>query len=208
MVVRVDELRAKLMRWLLPITVVLVVACADGQAATGSSAAAAPPTVDSIVDPRTALATFVEGLPRPVQLAGGAPGPDKLIEQLFDALSRSDSASISDMVITRAEYGFFYYPTSAYAGKPYQLPPQIAWMLSSEASAKGARRLLARLGGRELTVERHECGRVEREGGNEVRSDCTVTYSDESGARATRSLFRSVIIRDGRAKFLSYAGDF
>lgn len=201
-----DELRKELMRRVLPALLLFVVACTDGQAATES----APPAgvVDSITDPVAALTVFVRGLERPEQLAGGAANPRELVERLFDALSESDTAAIGAMVVTRAEYGFFYYPTSLYAKKPYELPPDIAWTLSSEASAKGARRLLARLGGKRLHLDSFDCDRLEREGDNEIHSGCTVTYAAASGARVKQGLFRSMMVRHGQAKFLSYSGDF
>jgi hypothetical protein len=205
-VVRLDELRKELMRRVLPAVLFLVVACADGQAATKSVPHAA--VVDSISDPLTALPVFLEGLERPEHLAGGAANPHELVERFFDALSRSDTAAVSSMIVTRAEYGFLYYATSVYAKKPYELPPDIAWTLSSEASAKAARRLLARLGGHAMDLERIECERIEHEGENEIRSGCAVTYVATSGDRMKQRLFRSMIIRDGRAKFLSYSGDF
>ena len=160
-----------------------------------------PQEFDTIVDPQVAISSFVKGMARPEKLEGGAPGRHELVRRMFDALSRRDIAAIGNMSLSRSEYGHFYYPTSLYSRKPYELPPDVAWMLSSESSAKGARRLVARLGDRKLELLGLTCGRTEHEGENEIQSDCTVSYSDSTGRVETRRLFRSLIIRDGAAKF-------
>lgn len=187
---------------------VLVVACSEGPATTSEMEPRRAATVDSIVDPRTAVARFIAGVGRPDGLVGGGTSADQLVRRFFEALSQGDAAAISSMVVSRSEYGYLYYPTSIYSSKPYELPPDIAWMLSSEATAKGSRRMLARLGGIELDLHGYECGQIEHEGENEIRSDCSVAYSVNGGRPETRRLFRAIIIRGNAAKFLSYAGDF
>jgi hypothetical protein len=206
-VVRLDELRKELMR-AIAIAAILVVACSEGRATTSEVESSRAATVDSIVDPQTAVARFTAGVARPDGLAGGEASAAQLVHRFFEALSTADTAAISGMVVSRSEYGYLYYPTSIYSKKPYELPADIAWMLSSEASAKGSRRMLARLGGIELDLQGYECGLIEHEGENEIRSDCSVTYSVKGGLPETRRLFRAIIIRGNAAKFLSYAGDF
>src|SRR5688500_1911405 len=212
MVGRLDELRPELMgRPALALMLIIAVACSDVQARTpgGESVVKAlPPTIDSILPPDEAIRRFVGGTKPPAGLEGGAASADELAKSLFDALDGADSAALARMVISRAEYGFLYYPTSLYAKKPYELAPDVAWMLSSEASAKGARRLLDRLGGRGLQLIGLRCARDTTEGRNQLRQHCSVAYRNEHGATERRQLFQAIIERDGAAKFLSYAGDF
>ena len=195
------------MRRLVPFVVAIVVACSDGEATT-TSASPRSGIVDSIVRHEVAMARFVEGLPVAHALAGGAADADELIERFLNAVSLRDSTALRQMLVTRAEYGFLFYPTSIYSRKPYGLPPDVAWMLSSETSEKGARRMISRLGGKRMTLESYDCLKSEQQGDNNIRSGCAIRWSDESGARHIGALFRSLIIRDGHAKFLSFAGDY
>jgi len=207
MVVRVDELRAQLIRLAaVLVATVLAVACSDGQAAARVSRAPASGIVDSIIDPGEAAARFVRGVPRVAALEGGAKSADELVEGFFEAIARGDSAAIAGMVVNRAEHGFLYYPTSIYTRKPYELSPDIAWLLSSETNLKAARRLVRRLGGQSVPVSSWTCDKVEQEGLNTIRSSCSVSVAEEKGLRK-RQLFQSLIERGGRVKFLSYAGD-
>ena len=215
MVGGLDELRAELVRirsaFLLT---VVILACSDGQAAStaGSLPQAEPAVVigvvDSIIPSDVALARFVAGLPVTTALEGGAPTTRQLVSRFLEALSKRDRAAIAEMIVSRAEYGFLYYPASVYSRKPYELSPDVAWMLSSESNAKGAGRLIDRLSGRPLKLVEFKCGMVAHEGLNTIHSDCRITYADASGKSESRTLFQSIIEREGNAKFLSYSGDF
>ncbi len=207
MVGGVDKLRSQLIR-LAPVFIasIFAVACNDGQAAATPARVASAGVVDSILDPAEATARFVQGLPRVTALEGGASSAEELIDDFFGAIANGDSAAIARMVVSRAEYGFLYYPTSIYTRKPYELSPDIAWLLSSETNQKAARRLVRRLGGQKLGVSSWTCDKVEHEGLNTIRSNCSVLIEEEAGPRR-RQLFQSLIERDGHTKFLSYAGD-
>lgn len=164
--------------------------------------------VDSILPPGQALERFLAGTSRPGELSGGAPNREDLAARFFKAIQERDSAALADMLVTRGEYGALYYPASIYSRKPYELAPDIAWMLNSEASAKGARRLLQRLGGQSLEPGELDCLESSIEGDNRISSDCQATYRVANGNVERRQLFKSMIERDGQVKFLSYAGDF
>lgn len=210
MVGRLDELRAELiLRYAL--LLIAVVACSDGQPSLDASPAPAAPTagvVDSILPPEVALERFLAGEERTDSLSGGAPDIVALTNELFSALESKDSEKLAKLVVTKAEYGSLYYPTSVYSRKPYELDPAIAWMLNAENNAKAARRLIERLGGRGVEFDEVKCGRATSEGGNRFHLDCLVSYRTSAGARETRQLFGSVMERGNRAKFLSLAGDF
>lgn len=210
MVGRMDQLRKELMRrgLLAAITTMIVAACIDGQADTGRPVEqAAVSEVDSIVPTEEALARFLDGVARPASLSGGSPGMKDLIERFSEALDHRDSLGLTTMSVTRAEYGYFYYPSSIYVHKPYELPPDVAWLLSSQENEKARRRLLQRVGGSGTVVRSPRCARTERQGANLVHTDCSVTLVTGNRREEVR-LFRSVLERDGRMKFLSFAGDF
>lgn len=194
--------------------VLFTVACSDGQAGVKSGDSVPPPSavvagiVDSILPPAEALERFVAGLPRTDKLEGGARTRDELVRRLLDVLETRDTAALSMMVVSRPEYGFLYYPTSVYADKPYALAPDVAWMLNSASSSKGARRLLQRLGGRRLEMTGLRCDRELTEGQNRFWQQCDVSYRSGDGKEQRRRLFHAIMEREGRAKFLGYAGDF
>ncbi len=187
---------------------ILTVACSDGQAAGTSREASRATVVDSILPQGEALARFVRDLPETTTLGGGASSADELVSRFFKALSAGDAAAIRGMALSRAEYGHLYYPTSLYTKQPYELAPDIAWLLSSQGNAKGATRLIQRLGGRTMRSEGVQCMRTEPEGKNIIRSQCTISFIENRGEVQTRSLFQSMIERDGHVKFLSYSGDY
>ena len=208
MVGGLDELRQELMgRLLLVVAGVMVLsACSDRH--SGDLSTRAGTVVDSILPPAEASARFVQGLPVVSSLDGGAATAEDLLVKLAEALSLGDTAAIDRLIVTRAEYGHLYYPSSVLTRKPYQLAPDVAWLLSSEANAKGRRRLLGRLGGQLIGLAGLICQDPTREGENTIRKECSVDLSVEEGPAARITLFNSVIERGGQAKILSLAGDY
>ncbi len=213
MVGGLDELRSQLRVWYLALSIA-VVACSDGQppsTARPASEAVAPVPgmkVDSILPPAEALERFLANEPVTDSLSWGARQRDKLVSDFLEAIAARDTAALASMLVTRAEYGFLYYPTSIYSRKPYELAPDIAWMLNAENNAKGATRLLQRLGGRPLTLIGVACNKETTEGANRFLTECVTVFRSGVGAVERRKLFGSIIERGGRLKFLSYAGDF
>src|SRR5687768_7711198 len=193
--------------WTFAVLLTMVVACSDGRAATRLPENRIAGVVDSVLPPEASHARFTNGLARPTGLSGGSETISALIGKFLDAAARGDTAALAGLLVSRAEYGFLYYPTSLYSRKPYELAADVAWLLSSEENAKGARRLLQRLSGHRLSLDTFHCERTDREGANVVHSGCSVSFA-EDGQTSVKRLFRSVIERDGQFKFLSYAGDF
>jgi len=166
-------------------------------------------TVDSILPIEESLRRFREGLAVVTELGTAAPSRDSLVNLVIGLLERNDSSGLAATLITRAEYAYLYYPTSVYATKPYELAPDIAWLLSVENSQKGGIRLIQRLGGRSLEVTGYRCGDALTEGVNRIWRDCAVSFTDPGSSTAvTRRLFGAIIERNGRFKILSFANDF
>ena len=162
--------------------------------------------VDSALSMDTLVRRFQTGLERPVGLSHGATSADALTRSYLEALAASDTAALREMHLSRAEYAFLYFPESRMTKPPYELPPEVAWMLLASESSKGLTTVLRRVGGRRLLLERVRCGGEPlRDGTNLVLRDCVVDYRDDQGARGQLPLFAAIIARDGRFKFFSYA---
>ena len=144
-----------------------------------------------------------------MELSASIPSRDTLVARFTSAIESGESATLKSLLVSKEEYAFLYFPTSAYSRKPYELPPEIAWLLSEQNSIKGLSRLTRRLGGKRLEVRRYECGDPVTEGANRFWRSCRVTYiAAGNGLPVTKVLFGAIMEREGRYKFLSYANDF
>lgn len=154
------------------------------------------------------LARFRSGLPVATALEGGAASADELVDRFLSAVARGDTVTLAQLRVTRAEYAWLYFPTSVYAAAPYELAPDVAWMLSTAASEKGLTRVVGRLGGAQLELRGYTCVQQGREGENRFWRECTLAYDHPVDGPASRQLFGSIMEHGGRYKFLSYANDF
>jgi hypothetical protein len=179
----------------------------DGAARADSSAAGA---VGAAPLPDTALESFRRELPAVTALTGGAASRDELVAGFMRAVETSDTTALRDLVLTRAEFAYLYYPSSQYVAAPYRLDPQLLWFLVQQNSEKGIVRVLRRYGGRNLRMESYGCpGTPEGQGANTLWGDCTVRFRPTPADSAEeRRLFGSVLERDGRFKFVGYSNDF
>ena len=214
MVGGLDKLRTKLgSPILIGAVAALVAAGCDRPAVAGGRSPADKPAVgmkiDSILPPGEALRRFQAEL-TPVSALEDAPrGRDALVMKFIKALERADTAALENLVLSKAEYGFLYFPTSVYSRKPYELHPDIAWLLNDQNGQKGSIRLLRRLGGHALQFGGYTCGTPVSEQDNVFWRDCEVKYVDPASTRqVTRKLFGTIMERGDRYKFLSYANDF
>jgi hypothetical protein len=163
---------------------------------------------DSVLPMHVLCQRFRSGLPVAVALENGAHSADELIERFMSAVERSDYVTLAQIAVSRAEYAWLYFPTSVYATAPYELPPDVAWTLSAAASKKGLTRVVRRLGGTPLRFHVFHCAQEAREGPNRFWRQCTVQYEQATEGHFSRRLFGTIMERDGRFKFLSYANDF
>lgn len=206
MVGGMDKLRAKLTLG-VALIVIAVVACNNGQPQQSLAANGAGVKVDSILPAGETLDRFFNGAERPQRLRG-APSPDSLIRAALTAVEKRDTSELRELVVTREEYASLYYPGSIYAREPYSLPPEIAWMLNSENSGKGERRLMQRLGGQRIELIGWKCQKDFVEAGNRFLTDCVATHRVDGGAVRSLRLFAAIMERNDESKFLSLAGDF
>lgn len=178
-----------------------------GARSTEAAAAARPGiVVDSALPMDTLLRRFQAGLEEPRTLSDAFASREDLTREYLDAVARSDTAALRRMHITRAEYAFLYFPASKMMKVPYELPPEVAWLLLSAESAKGLTSVLNRFGGQRLELQRERCpGEPLREGPNIVWRDCLVRYRAKGEPAREQPLFAAIIERNGRFKFFSYA---
>lgn len=165
--------------------------------------------MDSILPPGEALRRFQAGVSPAIELTNGARRRDDLVTRFVAAVEKADTVALRNLVVSKSEYAFLYYPGSLYTRKPYELAPDVAWLLGDQSSLKGFKRLTRRLGGKTLNFTGYQCSDPFTEGGNRFWRTCHVSYTDpESGRPVNRKLFSAIMERGGSYKFLSYANDF
>ena len=189
-----------------------LIACSSGEAResirAGADTIAAPTRiVDSIIPPGEALDRFSDGLLEVTELQGGAPTRDALIGRFVTALRNHDTTALRELVLTRAEFGWLYYPTSVFSRAPYYQMPQLTWALNHADSDKGISRALERYGGPQVDIRDSHCRSPSRvDGGMTFHDLCTVSLREDGTERRLR-LFGSIVELRGRFKFYSYAND-
>lgn len=181
----------------------------DGTARAATLDSAAPPEgpVDSIHPPEEALRRFRDGLPEARALAGGSSSREALVARFVEAVETQDTAALREMVMSRAEYAYLYYPASRFAAPPTRMLPDVLWMLMQQNSEKGIVRLLRRHGGTGMRYRRHQCeDQPAREGETRLWDRCVVTFT-RGADTVTMRMFGSVIERGGAYKLVTYAND-
>lgn len=185
-------------------------ACAR-DAEQAAPAADLPPgsVIDSALPIDTLLARFRATLPdTPTTLVGGESSPERLTRALLGALTAQDTATIRRLVLNRSEFGWLYYPHTRYTKRPYELGPELLWIQVNENSEKGIVRLLRRYGGSRLRFDSLACrDGSEVEGPNTITGPCQVTFAAADSSARTMQIFGSILARDGRYKFVSYANE-
>jgi hypothetical protein len=162
--------------------------------------------VDSVVPMDTALARFREGMTEPVGLSGGAPSREALVREFLRAVAETDTAAVRQLILTRAEFAWLYYPTAHLAQPPNDLPPDILWMMIRGESERGIGKALGVLSGRPSGYLDHACDPTlaRTEGDNRIHAGCVVRRIQDGDTLPER-LFGLIVERDGVFKFLSYA---
>lgn len=139
------------------------------------------------------------------RLEGGAPSRDSLVRSFVTALEEQDSAALGNLVMTKAEFAWLYYPTTPQALPPYELDAETLWMMIGLRSNRDIGLALHELGGRPLGYQSHRCADEPRlEGENRVWGFCSLERRVD-GISVTERLFGLIIERDGVFKFVSYA---
>jgi hypothetical protein len=180
---------------------VLLSSCAGADAkpvATG--------VVDSILPRDSAIARFQRNLPPVTSFQGGAGSQDQLVRRFVTALQKRDTAALRSFLMTKAEFGWLYYPTHPEGLAPYRLTPQLMWFMLDGNSEKGLERLLQRRAGQPLRVIGHRCKEESsKQGENTVWGPCPLLRQTERGDTVSERLFGQIVERNGQYKFVGYS---
>ncbi len=177
-------------------------------------AAARPDTVRTIID---SILPIEEELRRlrstvgeePTSLAGGAPSRDALVQRFVTALETADTAAFQDVLLTRAEFAWLYYPHTQFTTPPYELAPGLLWFQIENGTSRGFGRLMERMGGRPAHADGYSCPSEPRtEEPNRVWEECVVHLRPPGGQPRDLRLFGSILERGGVFKFVSYSNGF
>ena len=191
------------------------VALAFGAASCGdqtvSRAPAPPPAAPgeggSPVSLDSALTLFRQGLPSVAELQNAEASVDAIVARLNRAVERSDTATLRDIVMSRSEFAYLYYPTSVFTRPPMKQEPGLVWFLHVQHSEKGVTRLVSRYGGKPLRWT-NSCAAPKVEGDNRLWFDCIQRIVENDGRdTAVVRLFGGVYERNGRFKIFSYSND-
>lgn len=186
----------------------LAAACGDGPRA--SAAATSPPSIaegGAAVPLDSALTLFRRGLEPVTELGNTESSIEAIVNRLTRAIERSDTATLRDIVMSRREFAYLYYPTSVFTRPPMRQEPGLVWFLHVQHSEKGATRLMNRYGGRPLSLH-NECASPPKvEGANRLWFDCVQRVVESGGDTTVVRLFGGVYERDGRFKIFSYSND-
>jgi len=135
----------------------------------------------------------------------GAASRDDLVQRLITAIERRDSVEVRQLMITPAEFIDLYFPSSAYTRPPYRQSPSFVWFQIAQNSEKGIGRALQRFGGQPTDYTGYECASEPvTQGENRLWEQCVVRWNPGQVAGTLR-LFGTIIERNGRYKFVSYA---
>ena len=192
---------------LLAGVVLALLACGD-QFVSGAptTSHSAPGEGGSPVSLDSALALFRAGLAPVSELDDGTASLDAIVSRLVRAIEESDTAALRDMVMSRAEFAYLYYPTSVFTRPPMKQEPALVWYLHTQPSEKGVSRMVNRYGGRRLRIF-NGCAPPKVEGENRLWFDCVQRIVNADGDTTVIRLFGGVYERNGRFKIFSYSND-
>jgi len=203
----------RLMSLAIGTTALLLAGCAVGESSSvggpekeGSRSPVG--VVDSSMSIEEGLRRFREGLPIVSELELGESSRAALVTRFVRGMERSDTNDLRAMAITRSEFAYLYYPTSPFTRPPTVQVAGLVWFFNIQSSQTGLTRAMRRYGGKPLHYLGHSCSAPPiHEGLNTLWSTCTLRVSNPTDT-GDLGLFGSIIEREGRFKFLSYANDF
>ncbi|MGH7459492.1 MAG: hypothetical protein ACREMA_00505 [Longimicrobiales bacterium] len=196
------------MRRLFPASLLLIVTCNGGEpepVANGQTQG----VVDSIfpVVEEIRRFKFQVGGPFPTELEHAAESRDQLVLGFIAALETRDTTTMRSLAVTSREFIELYYPHSPYARPPYKQSPALLWFLMQQNSQKGFSRALDRYGGTPAGFRGIDCQPEPRSQERNRLWDCAVRWTPGPGKPDRMKLFGTIIEREGRFKFLTYAND-
>jgi hypothetical protein len=198
-------------RYSILFAALLITACTGGErrsaAGPDTAATARPLVIDSILPIEEHLRRFREGVPEVAGLAGGLASDTALVQAFLAAVSARDSVALAQLVLSRAEFAWLYYPAHIYARPPYELDPLTSWMLQQGNGDKGFSRVLREYGGQRLAYVTHGCKPAAT-----LAPPAREWNQCEVGLKVgdyetVKRMFGSIVEIGGQYKFVSYAND-
>jgi hypothetical protein len=199
-----------LSRWMFMLAgMTMLASCSGTDAPAGSAAAAVTAAakgdvVDSAITPEESLRRFRQGLVEPTGLTDGYSTREGLVRAFMRGVETNDTTSLRRMLVTPAEFAWYYYPNAPVSKVPYELPAGLAWFQIQGESSKGITKLLNDWGGMKLGYVSHTCT-PRQEGPNTIHAYCVEKF--RTGATNSAKLFGLILEVNGNFKFLSYASD-
>jgi hypothetical protein len=169
-------------------------------------AKAVPTHVDSAIPRDLALARFQRASAPVTKLSGAAASRDDLVRRFTRAVESGDTVALRRLTLSRAEFAYLYYPTSAQGLPPYGLSPDLMWFMQVERSDRGVNALLTERAGKPLGAAGYRClGDSTVEGKNRLWGPCVIRRVIAPGDTVEERLFGPIVERDGRFKFVGYS---
>ena len=194
----------------LPLSIALLACAACSEPQQAQTAAAPAGVVDSIFPIEEEVRRFKLQLPgsAPAELSNTSESREALVERFIAALERSDTAEIGALAVTSWEFIELYYPYTQYTRPPYKQSPRLLWFLIQQNSQKGIGRVLTRYGGKPSGYRGIDCrDSAKIQGPNRIWERCQVRWTGGEQKPDPMILFGSILERNGRFKFISYAND-
>ncbi len=167
--------------------------------------------VDSVLPVDEEMRLFrnaIGGVPA-TQLENASASREELIRRFVRDLAARDSSDLRSTAISAREFIDLVYPSSPNTHPPYRQSPGFVWMQINGQGSSGLTRALQRRGGQRFSYAGHWCGpQPDVQGRNKLWLRCTVQLVSPSGDTTTQRLFGTIIERDGRFKFVSFANQF
>jgi len=193
-------------RLILSAALVLLSAACGAEDAPRIAEAAPAAVVDSILPVEEALRRFRADLPPPDSLESGYTDRDSLVAAFGRALFRADTATLAELLMSRAEFAYLYYPASHFSREPYELDPALLWFQIQNGTSQGITRALRRYGGVGYEYAGHECeAEPAARDGIRLWERCVVSYRDARGEHLSGRFFGSVLEHGGRYRIVSYS---
>ncbi|HZM28818.1 MAG TPA: hypothetical protein VFB89_15825 [Gemmatimonadales bacterium] len=202
------------MQFLLPLCVLVLLSACTGEPTPAAAerrageplAEATPVHVDSFIPRDEALRRFRRGLPPTNGLSHGMASRESLVRAFVRALERRDSTTLRQLVLSRAEFAYLYYPSAPQGLPPYDMNADLMWFMLSIQSEKGMHRALNERGGSPLYVVGTRCNeKPDTQGENTLWGPCVLRRIEAPGDTLDERLFGPIIERQGSYKFLTYA---
>lgn len=199
---------------LLPLAALVTAAAIGAACAEPAKDAPAPKAgvIDSALPIAELLRRFRTELPdtAPVRaFAHGAPSRDSLVRRFVAALNARDTNAMREMMLSKAEFAWLYYDEHFLSKPPYEMPPWLMWQRAIQLSDNGLATAFGEFGGRALAFERVTCpdSVPKASGALQLWDFCVVRMRTPSREVIENRFFGTIVGRDGRWKFVSYASD-